>query len=502
MRFFDKSLILSVFLIWKSALAFSTTTAPPWRQESTLRLQRASVNNRSTSYEGGDQINPPPTLESEGSTSDASTTMEQQPKLSLEAVGQRAASVEGCKQVPTSSSNFAIFLVGVSDQCEADRLARITVFADTGTVVSSRVDAWGQVRHVFRRHVSSLDEVERLLRQPPQMTAIDHTLVGLVDDDDDDGDDNAANENGPPGNGNRSTPSLSSELELCEVGLVILEGEKAKLEQHLTSLQQQQSQPQTHHQLQQQQQLPVSPQSPQHSQTSSSVNPQTPAAAVVWKDIGMEFQFSLSAASMKHVDQCMHDITSMNKLIRGVATNGRGTVFLYGNGGVAYTPNIPRPLHQKLSQLRSNSRMSSRPSYVALGSKDRYFVAFHDGTFSCKGPKSLDRELKKLAQPPLSVAFGPTWDAWFVVVHDGSWKFQGRIPQELSDKLASRNDRGDLVLVTLGPSGEWFLKAKNGRMWWGGLTDAADAAILQLLREHELCMIDFGDDGSYFVSYD
>jgi len=40
-------------------------------------------------------------------------------------------------------------------------------------------------------------------------------------------------------------------------------------------------------------------------------------------------------------------------------------------------------------------------------------------------------------------------------------------------------------------------------MWWGGITDEADAAILELLDHgHELNVIDFGDGGSYFVSYD
>lgn len=274
------------------------------------------------------------------------------------------------------------------------------------------------------------------------------------------------------------------------------------------------------------------PRIPAHPPAAAAHAPTTassPAASavVVTKDIGMEFQFSLSASSMKHVDQCMSDITGMNKLIRGVATSGRGTVFLYGNGGVAYTPNIPRPLHHKLSQLRSNTKMSSRPSYVSLGSKDRFYCAFHDGTYCLKGPKSLEKELKRCfaasvsassssvpsmlqpslqqqsqSQMPVSVAFGATWESWFVVFPDGSWKFQGKIPNDLSHKLASRKDRGDLVRVTLGPSGEWFVKARNGRMWWGGLTDAADASIQALLKDHELCFLDFGEDGSYFVSYD
>lgn len=221
---------------------------------------------------------------------------------------------------------------------------------------------------------------------------------------------------------------------------------------------------------------------------------------------GMEFQFSLPADVMSQVDQCLRDITKMDKLIKGVATNGKGTVFLYGNGGVAYTPSIPRALYQRLKTLR-NSSYASRPAYVSLGTRDRYFVAFNDATFDWKGPKALDKCLKKCmssAQQPRSVSFGSTYDTFFVVFNDGSWQYQGRgIPESLEEKLASRDDRADLVMVNLGPSGEWFLKAKNGRMWWSGISDELDKVIGNILNSNNyLHFIDFGEHGSYFVSYD
>jgi len=31
--------------------------------------------------------------------------------------------------------------------------------------------------------------------------------------------------------------------------------------------------------------------------------------------------------------------------------------------------------------------------------------------------------------------------------------------------------RTDLEFVSLGPNGEWMLAVRNGRMWWGGLSD-------------------------------
>jgi hypothetical protein len=196
----------------------------------------------------------------------------------------------------------------------------------------------------------------------------------------------------------------------------------------------------------------------------------------------------------------------MDKQVKGVSTNGKGTVFLYGNGGVAYTPAIPRALYQKLRQLR-NSSYSARPSYVSLGTRDRYFVAFNDGTADWKGPKPLDKVLKKClqsSQPPRSVAFGSSYDTFFVVFHDGSWQYQGRgIPSSLEEKLADREDRPDLGAVNLGPSGEWFLKAKNGRMWWSGISAELDQVIANILNAgNYLRFLDFGENGSYFVSYD
>jgi hypothetical protein len=573
--------------------------------------------------------------------------------LDPDAVRRRASSIPGCRPVAAAASDgegggdgrhhhVVSFLVVAAGGEDRDP-ARVTVFADTGTVCVSRAVAWGSpppppppagapgqegaaaapperqppaaavVRHVFRRNVTELDAVERLLRFPPEPAPVDATVVGLADreergggerggggggEEDEDGDERAAAAGGAAARDPLDV--LRSEMELADVGVAILEGEKSKLERHLADLlegreeeEQQQRRaalaaaeaaaaaaaaaaatasaalpaartqappvwtpptapaagatsastsagPATSRSSEipsplwsRNQKQPPNPPPPGGSSaiaaaTASSGKASAPPAAamvpIMTKDIGMEFQFSLSAASMKHVDQCMSDITRMNKLIRGVATNGRGTVFLYGNGGVAYTPSIPRPLHHKLSQLRTNTRMSSRPSYVSLGSKDRYYCSFHDGTYSVKGPKTLERELKRCfappqmpggggggagpapppppPPPPVSVAFGGTWEAWFAVFGDGSWKFQGKIPPDLSDKLASRGDRGDLVRVTLGPSGEWFVKARNGRMWWGGLTDAADAAVQQLLASHELCFLDFGEDGSYFVSYD
>lgn len=360
-----------------------------------------------------------------------------------------------CEEIPVRGGpGIVSFLV--------NQEARVTIYCETGTVSIGRIAMWENkptIRRIFRRNVTELDVVERFLRDPPCLTSIDSSLMIIQEDDQESRDENI-----------KQVKSLQSNLELMDIGIAILEGEREKLKEHVQHLQ------------------PIEP-------PVSNANNSTE---------GMEFQFSLPAEPMKHVDQCLRDIASMGRLVKGVSTNGKGTVFLYGNGGVAFTPSIPRPLYHKLSQLRKTKNRESRPSYVALSTRDRFFVSFHDGTFAYKGPKGLERELRKAKYPPASVAFGTTYDTFFVVFKNGSWKYEGRgIPADLESKLEDRDDRADLRCVNLGPAGEWFLRARNGRMWWGGISEEMDQSIQALLDDgHCLSFLDFGESGSYFISYD
>jgi hypothetical protein len=410
------------------------------------------------------------------------------------AIRRRAKSVPGVQALPSPADHIVSFLVGLNAQQSTDGLARVNIFVDTGTVATCRV-FYGVPRETFRRNVTSLDVVERLLRHPPAPTEIDETLVGVSD-----------KEVRPQAhnNNNNKTTCLKDDIELSEVGLCILHGEKEKLETHLAALEEREQQAK----LQQNRRTSNNPQraattSNSKSREEDSTTTQDEDEEDEPSEEGMEFQFSLPVSAMKHVEQCLQDISRMNKLVRGVATNGKGTIFLYGNGGVAYTPNIPKHLYQKLKLLR-NSPISARPSYVSLGTRDRYFVAFKDDMFDWKGPKQLDKVLKGCQQAPRSVAFGNSYDTFFVVFADGSWKFHGRsIPSALADKLGERRDKADLVCVNLGPNGEWFVRAENGRMWWGGISEDLDAVTQDILRQGNfLHFIDFGEDGSYFLSHD
>lgn len=365
------------------------------------------------------------------------------------AVRKTARAVPGCVEDSSLEGDTVMsFLVGL-DSKDTANLARINVYTVTGTIGTCRV-LEGRVREIFKRNVSSVSALKRILTNPPLLTTVGDNL----------------NDGAAAGGGNESLPD---KMELAEVGMCILLSDKEKLQHHLESC--------------------------------------VDAAREKDQDVsGMDFEFGLPKKVMKQVEQCLTDILSMGKYVTCVATNGKGAVFLYGHGGVAYTPGIPKHLHQKLKQLKhgraSTLTTDTRPSYVALGTRDRYYVQFHDGSADWKGPKALDKLLKNCRLAPRSVAFGEKYDSYFVVFEDGSWECND-IPEELNDKLADRVDHPDLVCVTMGPSGAFFLRAASGKMWWGGISEELDIMIQSLLEtDRYLNFIDFGEDSSYFLSYD
>ena len=368
-------------------------------------------------------------------------------KLDPVAVRNTAKTVMGCREDGSLEDDSVMsFLVGL-DSNDASRLARINVYAKTATIGTCRVFQ-GQVREIFKRNVSSMNALRRILSNPPTLTTVGDSLDGTAG----------------------AKESLPNKMELAEVGMCMLLSDKEKLQQHLEGAME--------------------------------------AARENDLDVSVDFEFGLPKRVMKQVEQCLQDIMDQGKFVTCVATNGKGAVFLYGHGGVAYTPNIPKQLHQKLKQLKHGRAMSgsissvdTRPSYVAIGTRERYYVAFHDGTADWKAPKALDKCLKRRSTPR-SVAFGDKYDSYFVVFEDGSWECND-VPKDLLDKLEARKDKPDLVCVTLGPNGEWFLRARNGRMWWGNISEELDEMIQNLLEsDRYLNFIDFGDDSTYFLSYD
>ena len=178
-----------------------------------------------------------------------------------------------------------------------------------------------------------------------------------------------------------------------------------------------------------------------------------------------------------------------------VATNGDSTIMLYESGDWAFT-NLPRQLYNK---LHGRACRLPSPTFVALGSQDRYYIRFADGKSQWCGPDSLSEALHETDRTVKCIAFGEDWDSWFVVFTDGWWRCND-VPEGLSNKIEARDCRSDLDFVSLGPNGEWMLAVRNGRMWWGGLSDEGYEAIDQV--KDRITFADFGNDRSYFIRYE
>ena len=181
-----------------------------------------------------------------------------------------------------------------------------------------------------------------------------------------------------------------------------------------------------------------------------------------------------------------------------LATNGAASILLHDDGSFHHTSGLPAPL---LDRLHRRDPSSPPPDYAALGSEDRYYIRFADGRASWFGPPSMDVELREAdgtERRVASVAFGRGFDAYFIVYADGSWCHAGA-PKALEAKITATGARCDLACVSLGPSGEWFVRTKNGGCWWGGQRPEHRAAVDRV--KTGVRFLDFGAEGTYVCRY-
>ncbi|KAL7470846.1 hypothetical protein ACHAXS_011127 [Conticribra weissflogii] len=202
---------------------------------------------------------------------------------------------------------------------------------------------------------------------------------------------------------------------------------------------------------------------------------------------GNSIKFSLCESD--HVYSCF------SEKVVSMACGGQATILLYENGGWAWTSGLPKLLHNK---LKGRQRSLPSPVYVAMGSQDRYYIKFADGKSEWVGCDEMGTELKSNSRTVKTVAFGEYWDSFFIVYTDGCGVCK-HIPTALLELLRTRQSRADLECVSLGPDGEYFLSAKNGRAWWGGLTHSNIDSIKEV--RDRIKFMDFGDGDSYFVRY-
>ena len=191
-----------------------------------------------------------------------------------------------------------------------------------------------------------------------------------------------------------------------------------------------------------------------------------------------------------------HVNTYFDEEVTSIACGGKITIMLYENGGTAWTGELTASLYNKL-----NGRQNSLPppEYVAIGSQDRCYVRCTDGSSQWVGDDAMTNTLRDTNRRVKSVAFGEHWDSHFIVYDDGYWQYQN-IPAGLSNILDERGrDKVDLDCVSLGPDGEYYMSAKNGKAWWGGTTNENIASIDKV--RDRVKFIDFADDDAFLCRY-
>ena len=189
-----------------------------------------------------------------------------------------------------------------------------------------------------------------------------------------------------------------------------------------------------------------------------------------------------------HVTRCFDE-----KVI-SMACGGQSTIFLYENGGWAWSAGLTKQLHNKLN---GRQRHLPSPLYVSIGSFDRYYIRFEDGKSEWVGCDEMTDYLQQEYRTVKTVAFGEEWDSYFVLFEDGGWQ-SNNIPYGLSNWI-NRNSSPDLACVTLGPNGEYYVRAKDSSSWWGGI-EPDNWNRMKKFRGR-IKFMDFGDDDSYVIRY-
>ena len=177
-----------------------------------------------------------------------------------------------------------------------------------------------------------------------------------------------------------------------------------------------------------------------------------------------------------------------------IATNGDATILLYESGGWAFTANLPNGLHNKLN---GRQRSLPKPTYVALGTKDRYYIQFADGHSQWSGPDDMGDELQNTDRKVRSVAFGRRYSSYFIVYEDGGYLYKN-MPSGLDDFVENKNrGRCNLKCVSLGPDDQYYIKTETHSYW-----SASESTVKKIKKYRDrLTFIDFGSDDAYLIRY-
>lgn len=169
-----------------------------------------------------------------------------------------------------------------------------------------------------------------------------------------------------------------------------------------------------------------------------------------------------------------------------IAISGYTVLGLLEDGSPCWSNPLPTSL---LDKLDGRQKSLSPPSYVAMGSRDRYFIQFKDGSCSWSGYLPI----KETAGRPEIVCFGEYEDSYLIKTKDHRFYWRN-IPRAVEDILDSRNSKlSNLQFISLGPEGEWFIRWASGYVEWDGP---------RWLRDYPKAReVYFGDGGLAIVRY-
>ena len=389
------------------------------------------------------------------------------------AAGSRRGEHDELDDVDESPFQVMCFLV---EEDGGASVARINVYYQTGTVAICRV-LNGEIRQVFRRRCT-LAGVERILRNPPQLTLVGLS-ASLVDESAYEVDGDSADSDVKELQRERK---LHRDIEICDTGMAILQGELEWVRGQSAALEEAQ--------------LALAAETAEKAIKKASravgeyggSDDDEDSEEEEDEDEGdddngslssrREFEFNLPQDTVADVETFLAD--SATDPVRCVAINGIGVVLIYQSGEWAYSSDgLPKKMRKALNAYgdQDDGGRHPPPRYAALGTDDRYFLSFGSGgrCGAWNGPSGLDEALtsglhkdaktrkKKNKHGPIearrhravsSVAFGTKMDTWFVVFRDGSWEYRGKgIPEGLEALLLDRREQADLETVTLGPQG-------------------------------------------------
>ena len=112
-----------------------------------------------------------------------------------------------------------------------------------------------------------------------------------------------------------------------------------------------------------------------------------------------------------------------------------------------------------------NTKVRQRASCLSVGVGKRYFLQRTDGETWYRGPDLLS-EVANSETKVKCVAFGSCYDSVVVLCDNGSVLRTEQIPVELMKVLDGDTD---VQFVSMGPSGEWFVKLSGDEYQYGGV---------------------------------